>query len=127
MKTISIFLALINSITAGILLLLTLSSREVQQIQVIWFLSKVFAATIVMVIGAVTWFGGARAVRSGLLSMSSLFLVALGAATIVWTFHLAIATGDMEYYMVWYGGSLLAQGVTSLIGFAGESKSMIAS
>lgn len=126
MKTISIFLALINSITAGILLTFTLSSREIQQAQVLWLLIKVFAASFVVAIGALTWFGGARAIRSGLLPMSSLFLVALGAATTVWTFHLAILTGDMEYYMAWYGGSLMAQGVTSLAGLAGESKHMIA-
>ena len=126
MKTISIFLALVNSITAGILLLFTLSSREIQQVQVVWLLTKVSAAIVVMVIGALAWFGGARAVRSGLLPMSSLFLVALGAATTVWTFQLGIMTGDMEYYMMWYGVSLLVQGVTSLIGFAAESKTMIA-
>jgi hypothetical protein len=121
MKTISIFLALINSIMAGILLLFTLSSHEIQQAQTLWLLTKIIAATFVILIGALTWFGGARAVRSGALPMSSLFLVALGAATTVWTFHLAIVTGDMEFYMAWYGGSLMTQGVTSLAGLAGES------
>lgn len=126
MKTISIFLALINSITAGLLLTFTLSSREIQQAQTLWLLTKVAAASIVILIGALTWLGSARAVRSGLLSMCSMFLVVLGAATTVWTFHLGIVTGDMEYYMAWYGASLMAQGVTSLAGFAGESKNMIA-
>ncbi len=125
MKTISIFLALINSVIAGILLLFTLSSHEIQPVQVLWLLTKIVAATIVIFIGAVTWFGDVRAVRSGLLPMSSLFLVALGAATTVWTFHRGIVTGDMEYYMAWYGGSLLAQGVTSLAGLADESKNMV--
>lgn len=125
MKTISIFLALINSITAGILLLFTLSSNEIRQIHMIWLLIKVGAATTVIFIGALTWFGGVRAIQSGLLPMSSLFLVALGAATAVWTFHLAILTGDMEFYMVWYGGSLMAQGVTSLAALAGDAKRTI--
>ncbi|RIK32632.1 MAG: hypothetical protein DCC56_02125 [Anaerolineae bacterium] len=127
MKTISIFLALINSITAGILLLLTLSSVEVEPFQILWLIAKTVAGTIVILIGIVTWLGGAGAARSGLLPMSSLFLVALGAATTVWTFHIGIVTGDLQYHMVWYGGSLLAQGVTSLAGLAGESKNLIAS
>jgi hypothetical protein len=126
MKTISILLALVNSITAGLLLAFTLSGSEAQQAQIGWLLTKIAAASIVIAIGALTWLGGARAVRSGLLPMGSLLLVALGAATTVWTFHLGIVTGDMEYYMAWYGGSLMAQGVTSLAGFAGESKNAIA-
>ncbi|MCC6300723.1 MAG: hypothetical protein IT314_15655 [Anaerolineales bacterium] len=126
MKTISMFLALINSITAGILLLLTLSSREIQQVHMAWLLVKAAAATAVVFIGALTWSGGARAVQSGLLPMSSLFLVALGAATTVWTFHIAILAGDMEFYMIGYGGSLLAQGVASLAALANESKRTIA-
>src|SRR5690606_23918597 len=71
MKTISIFLALINSITAGILLLLTLSSVEVEPFQILWLIAKTVAGTIVILIGIVTWLGGAGAARSGLLPMSS--------------------------------------------------------
>lgn len=126
MKTISIFLALVNSITAGILLLLTLSSQEVQHEQLLSLIIKVSAASVVMVIGALTWFGGVRALQTGLLPISSLLLVALGVGTAVWTLQRGITTGDMEYHMMWYGGSLLFQGVTSLIGFAGESKSLLA-
>ncbi|MEW6084600.1 MAG: hypothetical protein AB1607_08395 [Chloroflexota bacterium] len=127
MKTISIFLALVNSIFAGILLLLTLSSHEVQSMQIVWLFVKISAATVIMIIGALTWFGGARVVKTGLLPISSLLLVALGAATTVWTFQRGITTGDMEYYMMWYGGSLLLQGVTTLIGLAGETKNMMPS
>jgi len=53
-----------------------------------------------------------------------LFLVALGAATVVWTFHLALVTGDMEFHMVVYGGSLAMQGMASLFGLAGDPRSM---
>ncbi|MCC6500768.1 MAG: hypothetical protein IT313_10920 [Anaerolineales bacterium] len=126
MKTISIFLALINSITAGLLLLLTLSSHGIQPIHALWLIAKMGAAGCVIFIGALTWFGGARAVQSGLLPMSSLFLVALGAATIVWTFHVGVLSNHMEYYMVWYGGSLMAQGATSLAALGGDSKRTIA-
>ena len=56
------------------------------------------------------------------MSLCSLFLVALGAATIVWTFHLALVTGDTEYYMFLYGGSLIVQGAASLLGFSEEAR-----
>jgi len=51
-----------------------------------------------------------------------LFLVALGTASIVWTLHLALVRGDIEFFMVLYGGSLAVQGMASLFGFAGDSR-----
>jgi hypothetical protein len=50
-----------------------------------------------------------------------LFLVALGAATVVWTFHLALVSSDIEFFMIVYGGSLAVQGVASLLGFANDT------
>ncbi len=67
-----------------------------------------------------------RPFKPGILPLTSLFLVALGTGTLVWTFHLGILTGDMEYYMAFFGGSLMAQGMASLLGF-GESRNMIPS
>jgi hypothetical protein len=58
------------------------------------------------------------------MSLCSLFLVALGAATIVWTFHLELMTGDLEFHMIVYGGSLIVQGMASLFGFAGDSRNL---
>jgi hypothetical protein len=53
-------------------------------------------------------------------------MVALGAATAVWTLHLGMVTGDMEYYMFVYGGSLMMQGAASLFGFAEDSRNVTA-
>jgi hypothetical protein len=72
-------------------------------------------------VGIFTWLGSARTVNAGLTSLCSLFLVALGAATLVWTFHLALVTGDIEFHMIVYGGSLIVQGMASVFGFAGDS------
>jgi hypothetical protein len=58
------------------------------------------------------------------MALCSLFLAALGAAAVVWTFHLALVSGDIEFFMVLYGGSLAVQGMASLFGFATESKSV---
>jgi len=122
MKTISIFLSLINSLLAGVILLASLTGNEVREAAFPWLFAKTLAALIVIAIGVLTWLGHVLIIRPGLLTVSSLSLVALGAATFVWTLHLAMVTGDMEYYMLLYGGSLLAQGVASLYGFIEESR-----
>jgi hypothetical protein len=124
MKTLSIFLALVNSLLAGLILAFSLSPTEIVQTEEWWSLTKMTAASSVIFVGMLTWFGSARTIRAGLIALCSLYLVALGAAIIVWTFHLALVRGDMEYYMVLYGGSLAVQGMASIFGFAGETRNV---
>ena len=59
--------------------------------------------------------------------LGNLFLVALGPVTIVWTLHVALTTGVIEYDMAAYGGALLMQGLTTLLGFADGSRGMATS
>lgn len=122
MKTISIFLALVNSIFAGFLIVLDLSNNGIHQSILWWMLIKLSAASLVIAVGVFTWLGVSGAIQPGLVLLGNLFLVALGPATIVWTLHVALVTGDVEYYMAIYGGTLLTQGIASLLGFAGESR-----
>ena len=124
MKTLSIFLALVNSLLAGLILAFSLSPTEIVQTETWWLFTKMTAAVSVIFVGVLTWLGSARPVPAGWMGLCCLFLVALGAATIVWTFHLALVSGDMEYYMVLYGGSLAVQGMASLFGFAGDSRNV---
>jgi len=124
MKTISIFLALVNSLLAGLILAFSLSPTEISQTPVWWSLIKIVVASAVILVGVITWLGSARTTSVSLMSLCSLFLVALGAATIVWTFHLVLVTGDLELYMIVYGGSLIVQGMASLFGFAGSSRNI---
>ena len=124
MKTLSIFLALVNSLLAGLILAFSLSPTEIVQTEEWWSLTKMTAASSVIFVGMLTWLGSARTVRAGLIALCSLYLVALGAAIVVWTFHLALVRGDMEYYMVLYGGSLAVQGMASIFGFAGDSRNV---
>jgi hypothetical protein len=124
MKTISIFLALINSLMAGLILAFSLSPTELSQTATWWSLTKIATACSVILIAVITWLGSARTANVGLMSLCSLFLVALGAGTTVWTFHLALVSGEIEYYIVVYGGSLGLQGLASLFGFAGESRTV---
>jgi len=127
MKTISIFLALVNSLLAGLLIAYSLSGSEIRQAAIWWLLTKVLAGLSVIVIGALMWFGTIGSVRHSLMALGSLCLVALGAATVVWTLHLAVVSGDMEYYMIMYGGSLIMQGAASQFGNPGESRNMTTS
>ena len=124
MKTLSIFLALVNSLLAGLILAFSLSPTEIVQTEEWWSLTKMTAASSVIFVGMLTWFGSARTIRAGLIALCSLYLVALGAAIIVWTFHLALVRGDLEYYMVLYGGSLAVQGMASIFGFAGDTRNV---
>jgi hypothetical protein len=124
MKTVSIFLSLINSLLAGVILLASLTGNELHEATLLWLLIKVLAALGIILTGVLTWIGMLSHVRPRLFALSNLSLVALGAATAVWTLHLAIVTGDMEYYMILYGGSLMMQGAASLFGFTVESRNI---
>jgi len=126
-KTISIFLALINSLLAGLLITFSLSTFEPSQNETLWSIIKIAASLAVIVMGVLTWFVSMRESDSRLVLLGAVFLLVFGAVTIVWTYHLAIMSGDMEYYMVGYGGSLMAQGMSSLVGFAGEPQNMATS
>ncbi len=128
MKTISIFLALVNGLLAGLLIASSTSFTGLSRAQIGWLAMKDAAATAVILVGVVTWLGIARPIarplRPGLIPLCSLFLVALGAATAVWTLQQALITGDLEFHMAVYGGSLTVQGMASLFGFVGDSRSV---
>jgi hypothetical protein len=124
MKTVSIFLALINALMAGLILAFSLSPGEIQRAEAWWSCTRIAAASCVILVAMITWLGTVRNASGTLMSLCSLFLVALGAATIVWTFHLALVSGDTEFYMLGYGGSLIVQGMASLFGFAEDSGSV---
>lgn len=124
MKTISIFLALINALMAGLILAFSLSPTDLRQAATWWSLAKISAACSVILIAMITWIGSVRTTNPGVMALCSLFLVALGAAAVVWTFHLVLVTRAVEFHMVVYGGSLALQGMSSLFGFAGDSRNM---
>jgi len=118
MKTISIFLALINSLLAGLLITFLLSSRDFQVSPTWWSMCRILVASSIIVIGLLTWVDGFAHIHAGLMASSSLSLVAIGAGTVAWTFHRALVSGDMEYYMIMYGGSLFVQGIALLFGIS---------
>lgn len=127
MKTISIFLALINSLFAGFLIALDLSYNEVHLGSLWWSFLKLSTATLIIMIGISTWLEIMGLIKVGPVLLGGLFLVALGPATIMWAIHLALTTGDMEYSMVVFSISLIIQGLASLLGAAGETRNATAS
>lgn len=127
MKTISIFLALINLLFAGFLIALDLSYNEIHLNTLWWSLLKLSTAVLIIVIGIIVWLEVTGAIRPTLVLLGSIFLIALGPATIVWAVHIALTTGNMEVHMAVYGGSLMVQGLASLLGFAEESQKLTVS
>ncbi len=123
MKTISIFLALINSLLAGLLIAWLISSVDFQTSALWWSLFRILVASSIILIGFLTWIDSMTPINPGLIALSSLALVAIGAGTLVWNFQRAIMTGDLEYHMIVYGGSLFVQGIALLFGMSlGEGK-----
>lgn len=125
MKTLSIFLSLINSLLAGVILLASLSGDELRSAALLWSLSKSLALLGVLGLGGLTWFGLLTNSRPGLLAFGNLVLIVLGTASMVWSLHLA-TLGRMDFLMALYGFSLLVQGVASLGGFVEDQRSVAA-
>jgi len=123
MKIISIFLALINSLLAGLLITFLITSVDFQTSMAWWSAARILLAFSIIVVGLVSWLAMMVPIRPVLLALCSLFLVAIGPATMVWTFHRASLTGHMQYYMLIYGASLFVQGCSLLLGLSqGEDK-----
>lgn len=116
MKTVSIFLALLNSLFAGFLILLDLSYSGFPPGNPGWSMLKLSAASAVILVGAGAWLGELGLLRPGPILLGGVFLIALGPATIVWAVHVALTSGDIEFHMVVFAVSLLAQGMSSLLG-----------
>jgi hypothetical protein len=48
--------------------------------------------------------------------MAGLSLVLLGASSAMWGVHLSIISGDVKNVMILFGGSLVLQGIASIVG-----------
>src|SRR5688500_6139600 len=115
MKTISILLALLNTLVAGMILALSLSVIELRESGALWSLIKGAAAIFIIAAGALAWLDGVHPRPHILLLASGLTLVALGSAVVCWTIHLAQVSNDMEAYMLLYGISLIVQAGASVM------------
>ena len=127
MKTISILLALVNSLAAGLVVAAALPSIQIlRPASSLWNATKVMASAAIIMAGVLTWIAAGRSHTSpNLVLLIGLFLVALGSASAVWTIHIALVSGNIHNPMFVYGGSLMAQGATSIwnLGSAGRGVS----
>ena len=112
MKTISILLALVNSLAAGLVVAASLPAIQIlRPASSLWNATKVIASGAVIIAGILTWVAAGHATTSpNLILLTGLFLVALGTASAVWTIHLALVSGAIHNSMFLYGGSLMVQG-----------------
>lgn len=124
MKTIAIFLALLNSLFAGFLILLDLSYNKLHPGAMGWSLLKLTAELSVIVIGVSVWLGAMGWLSPGSVLPGGVLLIALGPATIVWTIHVALTAGDVQYHTAVFGAGLAVQGIASLLGFGVATQSM---
>ena len=116
MKTISILLALVNSLAAGLVVTASLPAIQIlRPASSLWNGTKVMASTAVIMAGILTWIAAARTTTNpNIMLLTGLFLVSLGTASAVWTIHLALISGTVKDHMFLFGGSLMAQGTASI-------------
>lgn len=90
-----------------------------------WSITRILLTLSVILISVLSWMEMGVPIRPGLLALGSLFLVAIGPASMVWAFHRASLTGHMEYHRLMYGASLLIQGISLGLGIlrSGEESS----
>ncbi len=115
MRTISILLALINSLAAGLVITASVTQVEtIRQAASPWLMTKVLSSLGVIAAGVLLWIAAGHSANQRLLLSAGIFLVALGTAASVWCIHLALVSGNFKDQMLLYGGSLMAQGTTSI-------------
>ncbi len=115
MKTISILLALINSLAAGLLIAASLPAIQIAHLGAsAGHAMRVVVSLGVIAAGTLMWIAACRTTNQRLSFAAGLFLVALGTASGVWTVHVAISSGTIKDHMILYGGSLMAQGASCL-------------
>ncbi len=124
MKVISIFLALVNTLFAGLVLLSCFSASNLRWEALGWLAVRVAAGALVILIGALTFRDGAQPLRPGVMLAAGLSLVLVGAGSAMWGIHLSILSGDVKNVMILFGGSLVMQGISSVLGLQ-ESSAMI--
>ena len=122
MKVLSILLALINSLVAGVVLLSCISVSNLRWDGLGWLAARVATGVLVILAGALTFRDGAQGIGPGKMLMTGLLLVLLGAGCTMWGVHLSIVSGDVKNVMVLFGSSLVLQGIASVVGVAGESE-----
>jgi hypothetical protein len=116
MKVLSILLALVNSLMAGVILLPCVSVNNLRWDGIGWLAVRVASGVLVILTGILTFRDGMQSVGPGKMLMAGLCLVLLGTGSAMWGLHLSIVSGDVKNVMILFGGSLVLQGIASIVG-----------
>jgi hypothetical protein len=115
-KVLSILLALVNSLTASLVLLSCVSISNLRWDGLGWLAARVITGVLILLAGLVTFRDGIQPVGPGKMLMVGLVLVLLGTGSAMWGLHLSIVSGDVKNVMILFGGSLVLQGIASIVG-----------
>lgn len=116
MKVLSILLALVNSLIAGLVLLSCISASNLNWEGLGWLGVRVGTGILVILAGILTFRDGAQGIVPGKMLIAGLLLVLLGTGSAMWGLHLTLVSGDVKNVMILFGGSLVLQGIASIVG-----------
>ena len=122
MKVLSFFLALVNSLLAGVVLLSCISVSNLSWDGLGWLVARITTGVLVILAGILTFRDGIQSIGSGKMLIAGLTLMLLGAGSTMWGVHLSIVSGDVKNVMILYGGSLVLQGISSIVGLNQEEE-----
>jgi hypothetical protein len=116
MRVVSILMALINSLTGGLLILSCVSSSE----SLGWITLKTGAGIMAVYFGILTFKDSVQPITRSRILLGGLFLVIVGVSAVAWGIHWSIVSGDMKNMVLLFGCSLFIQGLASVLGMAGD-------
>jgi hypothetical protein len=116
MKVLSILLALVNSLVAGMVLLSCVSVSNLSWDGLGWLAARVATGILVILAGILTFRDGTQGIGPGKMLVTGLLLILLGAGSAMWGLDLSIISGDIKNVMILFGGSLVLQGIASVAG-----------
>ncbi len=116
MKVLSILLALVNSLVAGLVLLSCVSVSRLSWDGLGWLVVRVATGALVILAGILTFRDGTQGIGPGKMLATGLLLVLLGTSSAMWGVHLSIVNGDIKNVMILFGSSLVLQGIASIVG-----------
>ena len=125
MKVLSILLALVNSLAAGLVLLSCISISNLSWDGLWWLAARIATGALVILTGILTFRDGVQPIGPGKMLMAGLLLILLGAGSTMWGVHLSIISGDVKNVMILFGGSLVLQGIAAVVGLAQDSGNMV--
>ncbi|MGB7876055.1 MAG: hypothetical protein WBL25_16860, partial [Anaerolineales bacterium] len=77
---------------------------------------RVGTGVSVILAGILTFRDGTQGIGPGKMLMAGLLLVLLGTGSAMWGLHLSLVSGDVKNVMILFGGSLVLQGIASIVG-----------